>query len=311
VEGIALDKETLTLTTGTAAKLTATITPTYASNQSVTWSSSDESVATVEDGKVTAVAAGVATITVTAKENPAIKAECVVTVKDKETSSPEPSKEQVNPQPPSQHTCSWDAGKVTKASPSADGSVVVACKVCGAKNLDECRTIARPVTAELSKTEYVYTGKEIKPSVTVKDSEGKTIAASNYTVSYAQNKAIGTAQVTVTFKGEQYEGSLNASFTITPKQSKVSKLKAAKKGFKVTWSKVKKDVTGYEIQYSTSASFKGAKTVTVKGNKTTSKSITKLKAKKKYYVRVRTYKTVKGKKIYSAWSKAKSVKTKK
>ena len=68
--------------------------------------------------------------------------------------------------------------------------------------------------------------------------------------------------------------------------------------------------TGYQLQYSTSSKFKGAKTVTITKNKTTSKKISKLKAKKKYYVRVRTYKTVGKTKYYSSWSKVKSVKTK-
>ena len=73
--------------------------------------------------------------------------------------------------------------------------------------------------------------------------------------------------------------------------------------------------TGYQVQYSTSSKFKSAKTVTIGKNKTTSKSVGKLSAKKRYFVRVRTYKTVKiaGKsvKLYSGWSKAKSVTTKK
>ena len=73
---------------------------------------------------------------------------------------------------------------------------------------------------------------------------------------------------------------------------------------------------GYEVQYSTSSNFKkGNKTVTVGKNMTTSKSVSKLSAKKKYYVRVRTYKNVKingqNVKLYSGWSKAKSVTTKK
>ncbi|MGN0522144.1 MAG: fibronectin type III domain-containing protein, partial [Eubacterium sp.] len=77
------------------------------------------------------------------------------------------------------------------------------------------------------------------------------------------------------------------------------------------WKKLTTQTTGYQIQYSTSSKFTKAKTVTVSKNSTTSKTISKLKANKKYYVRVRTYKTVDGKKIYSAWSKAKSVTTKK
>lgn len=72
--------------------------------------------------------------------------------------------------------------------------------------------------------------------------------------------------------------------------------------------------TGYEIQYGTSSGFEGAKTVTVSKYKTTGKTISKLKAKKKYYVRIRAYKTVKVKeqsvKIYSSWSKVRKIKVK-
>ena len=70
-------------------------------------------------------------------------------------------------------------------------------------------------------------------------------------------------------------------------------------------------INGYQIQYSTDSKFKkGNKTITVKGYNKTSKKISKLKAKKKYYVRIRTYKTVYKKNYYSGWSKAKAVKTK-
>ena len=85
---------------------------------------------------------------------------------------------------------------------------------------------------------------------------------------------------------------------------------AKKKKMTVKWKKQTKLTTGYQIQYSTSKNFKGAKTQTITKNKKTSCIIKKLKSKKKYYVRVRTYKKVKGKKYYSKWSKVKSVKTK-
>ena len=102
-----------------------------------------------------------------------------------------------------------------------------------------------------------------------------------------------------------------------PKATTIKKLKKGKKSFKVTWKKISK-VKGYQIQYCTSKKFKKKvkgkkqtlKSITVKGAKKTSKTVKKLKAKKTYYVRVRTYKTDKGKKIYSKWSKVKSVKTK-
>ncbi len=127
-------------------------------------------------------------------------------------------------------------------------------------------------------------------------------------------KNVGKYTVKVTLKGN-YSGTKSLTYNIIPKGTSVSKVTAAK-GFKVTWKKQATQTTGYEVQYSTASNFKkGNKTVTVSKNKTTSKSVSKLSAKKKYYVRVRTYKTVKvgGKsvKLYSGWSKAKSVTTKK
>ena len=95
-----------------------------------------------------------------------------------------------------------------------------------------------------------------------------------------------------------------------PKAAKIKKVKAAKKAVAVTWNKVS-GVSGYEVQVATDKKFKkNKKTVTIKKQKATSTTVKKLKAKKKYYVRVRTYKTVNGKKVYSAWSSVKNVKTK-
>ena len=95
-----------------------------------------------------------------------------------------------------------------------------------------------------------------------------------------------------------------------PKSASIKKVKAAKKAVSVQWKKVG-GVKGYQVQVATDKKFKkNKKTVTVKKQKTTKTTVKKLKAKKKYYVRVRTYKTVNGKKVYSAWSKVKSVKIK-
>lgn len=151
----------------------------------------------------------------------------------------------------------------------------------------------------------------------VKDRTGRALKGGvDYNVSYPKGmKNVGKYTVKVTFKGN-YGGSKSMTYTINPKGTGVSKVTAAKKGFKVTWKKQKTQTTGYQVQYSTDKNFKkNNKTVTISKNSTTSKSVGKLKAKKKYYVRVRTYKTVKfgGKsvKLYSGWSKAKSVTTKK
>jgi len=158
-----------------------------------------------------------------------------------------------------------------------------------------------------------------KPSVKVYDEdcdEWRTLSSKNYTVTYKDNKNVGKATVTIKGKGEYY-GSVTASFKVNPKGTKLSRLTAAKKAFTAKWSKqsakmTKSRITGYEIQYSTSSKFttKTTKKVSVKGYSTTSKKVTKLKAKKTYYVRVRTYTKI-GKVTYvSPWSSAKKVKTK-
>lgn len=98
--------------------------------------------------------------------------------------------------------------------------------------------------------------------------------------------------------------------TVKPKKTSIKKLSKGKKKFTVTWAKVS-GVKGYQIQYSSDKKFKkNNKSITVTKQKTTKATVKKLKSKKKYYVRVRTYKMVNGKKIYSSWSKVKSVKTK-
>ena len=93
----------------------------------------------------------------------------------------------------------------------------------------------------------------------------------------------------------------------------LSKLtKPAKRQIKVTWQKRTSQVTGYEIQYSTTKGFtkKTTKSLKVKSYKTSAKTIKNLKSKKKYWVKIRTYKTVGKTNYYSAWSKAKYTTTK-
>ena len=212
------------------------------------------------------------------------------------------------------HTHTWNSGTVTKkASLTTNGVKTYTCKSCKAT---KTAAIPKVSNIKLNKTAYTYNGKVQKPSVTVKDSKGKTLKnGTDYKISYPKRmKNVGKYTVKVTLKGN-YRGTKSLTYNINPKGTGVSKVKAAKKGFKVTWKKQATQTTGYQVQYSTSSKFKNAKTVTISKNKTTSKSVGKLSAKKKYYVRVRTYKTVKvnGKnvKLYSGWSKAKSVTTKK
>ena len=154
-----------------------------------------------------------------------------------------------------------------------------------------------------------YTGKNITQSITVKYN-GKTLKnGTDYTVSYSSNKNIGTATVKIAGKGS-YTGTITKTFKINPAKQEIQKLTAKSKAFFVDWAQ-KGSASGYEIQYATNSKFTSAKKVTIKNNKTDKTTVSKLSGKKKYYVRVRSYTTVKGTKYYGAWSASKSVTTKK
>lgn len=102
----------------------------------------------------------------------------------------------------------------------------------------------------------------------------------------------------------------SSNTTKKPATVKVTKAQAKKKALAVYWNKIA-NVSGYQIQVATDKKFKkNKKTVTVTKQNASKKTVKKLKANKKYYVRVRIYKIVNGKKVYGKWSKIKSVKTK-
>lgn len=221
----------------------------------------------------------------------------------------------------------WDESKeIIKEKPTdvKEGSKGYLCKRCGdykeiAKikpTLPAHKVDITDLKVNLSETEYTYNGKVKQPAVIIKDQNGNVISPANYTVTYASGrKKPGTYSVQITMKGN-YTGTQTVLFNIRGKKMPAPKLKAHSRALKVTWKK-QKAITGYQIQYSTNAKFKKSKTKIVKiaKGRQTSKLIKKLKARKKYYVRVRSYKTTKiGSKTYNAysvWSKTKKVIVKK
>lgn len=199
---------------------------------------------------------------------------------------------------------------VKKSTLSANGKIYEKCQECG-KTRNE-KVIYKIKNVKLSASSYTYNGKAKKPIITVTDSKGNKVAAKNYTVTYAAGRTkVGKYKVTVKFKGN-YSGTKILYFKINPPKTTVSKLTAGAKSLKVTINKKTTQVTGYQIQYSTSKKFTTAttKTKTVTSYKTTAVTLKNLKAKKNYYIRVRTYKTVSGVKYYSGWSGYKSKMTK-
>lgn len=166
---------------------------------------------------------------------------------------------------------------------------------------------------KLNTTSFTYNGKIRKPSIIVKDKAGYVVAAQNYTLAYSKgSKLPGRYSVTVSFKN-QYTGSQTYYYNIKPAKTTLKIASASKKNMKLTWKKAA-GVNGYQIQYSTSSKFKGAKSLSVSSN-TAAKTINKLSKNKKYFVRIRSYKKIKENKkntyLYSSWSTVRNIKTKK
>ena len=192
---------------------------------------------------------------------------------------------------------------VTKATPTANGKIVNYCSVC--KKTLSTTVIPKASSIKLKATSLTYNGKVRTPKVIVKDRTGKTLVKNtDYTVSYAKGrKYVGKYAVKITFKGK-YSGTKTLYFTIKPKATSISSLKAGSKKFTVKWKKQATQTTGYQVQYSKKANFKSAKKANTKKLNVTLKRLSK---GSKYYVRVRAYKTINGQKVYTKYSAKKTV----
>ena len=219
----------------------------------------------------------------------------------------------------------WGDWKVTTlATETGEGLKERTCSRCGEQETQTIPKIGpgqvsiRNAEVILSASAYTYNGKVRKPSI--KTIGSKTLkAGTDYTVKWsnASPKNVGSYTITITGKGN-YTGTTQATFKINPKGTSIVRLKKAKgqkNAVTVKWKKQsakmsKSRVNGYQIQLATNKKFtKNRKLVTVKKYKKVSKKVTKLKGRKKYYVRVRTYKKVGGVRYYSPWSKIKTVRT--
>lgn len=292
VNSISLNPSKITLNEGAQHTITATVLPDNATDKTITWQSTDSSVATVENGVVQAVSVGTASIVASSLDGE-ITATCAVTV-----------------------TCPHAyQTSFAPASKNNNGYLTEKCTKCGDIRQDcTIYAIGGPVVCKCIMT---YNGKFQSPLVGVVDIRGNHLKYdTDYTLSYTENmKNVGTHTLTINFKGN-YTGAINLTFTIHPNSPVIKKVKSKKKGFTVTWKKQAAQVTAYELAYSTSSSFGKYRTniVTISKNKAT-KTFSKLKKGRRYYVRMRIYKDVKEngrtRRRYSKWSKVKSVIVKK
>ena len=166
------------------------------------------------------------------------------------------------------------------------------------------------VSVKMKSSHLTYSGKIRKPSLKLSYKGIPLKEGTDYTVSKATAKNVGTGTVEITGKGN-FSEKRTVTYRIVPKTPSVTKAKPLRgKKIYVRWKTKKNQVSGYQIAYSVRKNFKSGKVLKISKKSAVKKTFKVKKAKKKYYVRVRTYKTVKGKKIYSSWSKAKVLKTK-
>jgi len=161
----------------------------------------------------------------------------------------------------------------------------------------------------LSDSSYVYTGKPVAAGIKVSRNGESLFKDQDYSVTYENNKKVGTATAVVYGEGSYY-GAEAIQFKIVPKGTDIRTVSPVKKGFSLKWKKQSAQTDGYQIQYSLNKNFRNAKTKTIKETDKVTWKTTKLRSGKKYYVRIRTFKMAEGKKYYSAWSKRRSVRTK-
>lgn len=211
----------------------------------------------------------------------------------------------------------WDSKYTVdkKASIRNGGSMSYHCLICNLKDSDSVTKIY--MIKKTTVKSVAYNGSVLYPAVTVIDNSGKRLKkGTDFTVTVKNNagirvkpKNVGTYKAVVSFK-EKYSGSVVKTFMINPEATEIAKLLKGRRQFTVKWDKRTEQVTGYQIRYSSNSNMNKAKYALVKNNKTVSRTFKSLSAQKKYWVQVRTYKTVNGNKYYSSWSSKKYVTTK-
>lgn len=169
------------------------------------------------------------------------------------------------------------------------------------------KPVSRKLTVKVKNV--TYNGKAQKPAVTVYAGK-KKLSSKYYAVSYKKNKNVGYGTVVVKGKGRYGKYSGTAAFKINLKKTKLSSAKSTKrKTFTTTWKKTGGN-SGWQVQYSLNKKFRsGVRTVNLKANNT-KLTVRKLRSRKNYYVRIRSYKKVGKQTWYSDWSNVKRVRIK-
>ena len=330
ITSLSLNKSSLNMESGEEYQLTASIYPNTANNKELRWSSSEPSVATIDkNGKIKALRKGTTTITVETQDGSNISRTCNVTVVG--TMYQVDKIDDLQSGHPYDSNCAdtWEYSlqnakairvtfnTLTNVEDGFDYIYLYDAKnkqigkytgtELAGKSIDITGNIIRiKLSSDNGGNEY---GFKIDSIIAIPETEKPTkgnIDSNNSTTKNNNNQNTSHNNTNNSQKSNGADGSKEIK---NPLATSVKSVKAKKKALTVTWKRAK-GVTGYKIQYSLKKNFKKAKTKTVKRVSTISLTIKKLKSKKKYYIRIRTYKIVNGKIYQSNWSKPKSKKTK-
>ena len=340
VQQINLDSTSISIHKGYSQQLSATVLPETATYKSVSWSSADESIATVDqNGKVLGVGKGSTQITATSQDG--VKATCDVTVsipcvmllcdnydvtinkgdsyKQNYKISPLDSTDHVVWKSSDEEVVRIDnegnwvgvSGGTATVTGTADSGTTAICTVTVLQDLSEFTIIGIK--------DETYTGKAITQKPTVTNGSKTLRAGVDYSISYASNIEVGTASITITGK-KPYTGSITKTFNITSTQNgttskvklskgQVTSIKASKKKLTISWKRVENAV-GYQLQVAKNRKFtKGRKNYYL--NSATLKKVFKGSRKTNYYVRVRAYAyDTEGQTFNGSYSSVKKKKTK-
>ena len=313
MESLSFLKPVLTLNVGMEYRAAFEVLPEDASDrEDLLLSSSNSKVVKISGSTIIASAPGKATVTASNRRG-TCSAVCTVTVRE------DPARAQESTVEKPKTVAATDRAKLVTSSSNTTTSTKNNTTAEDKKRTNQKRMANQNITVNnskkkkriekcrlvLSKEIYTCNGKRKRPEVTLYY-KGKKVSTNNYTRKYKNNINVGTACLIVHGRNK-FSGTVRKTFIIRPKGVKFRSCKLRKNTLILVWRRRLNQCSGYEIKYSAKKNMKGAKKKRIRNCRTRKVKIRHIERRRKYYVRIRTYKKVNGRYYYSTWSKKRKV----